>query len=105
MKEIKAFIHRNRISDVVHALKEAGYRHISVVDVIGMLKAMDSQEQQYSVELGSKVTSEIKLELVCDNNEIDAVTKLITDNARTGQKTAGWLYISNIEQAIKIDGI
>lgn len=105
MKEIKAFIHRNRISDVVHALKEAGYRHISVVDVLGMLKAMDSQEQQYSVELGSRVTPEIKLELVCEDHEVKAVVSLITDNAHTGQNTAGWLYVSNIEQVIKIDGV
>ena len=39
MKEVKAFIHRNRIADVVHALKTAGFRNISVIDVKGMLKA------------------------------------------------------------------
>ena len=30
MKEIKAFIHRNRISDVVHALKQAGHKYIGL---------------------------------------------------------------------------
>jgi nitrogen regulatory protein P-II 1 len=104
MKEIKAFIHRNRISDVVHELKQAGYKYISVVDVLGLLKALDSQEQQYSVEIGDKVVSEVKLELVCDNEKLNQAIKIIVENARTGQKTAGWIYVTDIEQTIKIDG-
>ncbi|MBL4603787.1 MAG: P-II family nitrogen regulator [Emcibacteraceae bacterium] len=105
MKEIKAFIHRNRVSDVVHALKQAGHKYISVVDVLGMLKALDDQEQQYSVEMGTKVTSEIKLELVCDEQLVDDAINIISENARTGQKTAGWLYVIDIERVIKIDSL
>jgi len=104
MKEIKAFIHRNRISDVVHELKQAGYKYISVVDVLGLLKALSSQEQQYSVDLGTKVVSEIKLELVCDDGQLDDAIDIISRTGRTGQKTAGWIYVTDVEQAIKIDG-
>lgn len=103
MKEIKAFIHRNRIADVVHALKQAGYHYISVVDVLGLLRALGTQEQQYSVELGDKVVAEIKLELVCNDEELDRAIEIIIKHARTGQKTAGWIYVTNIVQTIKID--
>ncbi|WP_262696040.1 P-II family nitrogen regulator [Kordiimonas aquimaris] len=104
MKEIKAFIHRNRISDVVHELKQTGYKYISVVDVLGLLKALDSQEQQYSVEIGDKVVAEVKLELVCDNEKLNQAIEIIVENARTGQKTAGWIYVTDIERTIMIDG-
>lgn len=104
MKEIKAFIHRNRISDVVHELKQAGYKYISVVDVLGLLKALSSQEQQYSVDLGTKLVSEIKLELVCHDDQLENAIDIISRQGRTGQKTAGWIYVTNVEQAIKIDG-
>ena len=104
MKEIKAFIHRHRISDVVHELKQSGYKYISVVDVLGLLKALSSQEQQYSVDLGTKVVSEIKLELVCDDDQLDSAIEIICRQGRTGQKTAGWIYVTEVEQAIKIDG-
>ena len=104
MKEIKAFIHRNRISDVVHELKQSGYKYISVVDVLGLLKALSSQEQQYSVDLGTKVVSEIKLELVCHDDQLENAIDIISRQGRTGQKTAGWIYVTNVEQAIKIDG-
>ncbi len=104
MKEIKAFVHRNRISDVVHELKQSGYKYISVVDVLGLLKALSSQEQQYSVDLGTKVVPEIKLELVCDDHQLDSAIEIICRQGRTGQKTAGWIYVTEVEQAIKIDG-
>ena len=103
MKEIKAFIHRNRISDVVHALKAAGFRDISVIDVKGMLKALDSQEQRYSVEIGEKVITEVKLELVCEVADVERAVTIIRENGRTGQKNAGWVYVSEIESAYPID--
>ncbi len=51
MKEIKAFIHRNRAADVIRALKGAGFSNLSVVDVKGMLAALDERERQYSIAL------------------------------------------------------
>jgi len=104
MKEIKAFIHRNRITDVIHALKAAGFRNLSIVDVKGMLKALDNKEQNYSVELGSTVITEMKLELVCDDARADEATQLIQQHARTGQADAGWIYVIDIGQAIRIEG-
>lgn len=105
MKEIKAFIHRNRIADVVHALAHAGFHNLSVIDVKGMLKALDSKEQDYSLEIGEKVITEVKLELVCEDELRTAeAVNLIRENARTGQPQAGWIYISEISAAMSIDG-
>jgi len=103
IKEIKAFVHRNRIADVVAALSSAGFRNLSVIDVQGLLRALDTKEQQYSVEIGQKVVTEVKLELVCDNeSEAAAAVALIREHAVTGQPDAGWIYISDIQSRIKI---
>tara|TARA_R110002110_G_scaffold179197_2_gene384573 strand:+ start:1376 stop:1696 length:321 start_codon:yes stop_codon:yes gene_type:complete len=104
MKEIKAFVHHNRIADVVHALKAAGFRNISVIDVKGMLKALDSQEQKYSVEIGDKVITEVKLELVCESDKVDQAVEIVRRHGRTGQSNAGWVYVSNIDATYPIDG-
>lgn len=104
MKEIKAFIHRNRVADVIRALKGAGYTNLSVVDVKGMLAALDEREREYSVELGEETITEVKLELVCvDENRAAEAVRLIQENARTGQSEAGWIYISEIQAALPID--
>lgn len=103
MKEIKAFIHRNRIADVVHALAAAGFRNLSVIDVKGMLRALDPKEQDYSIEIGEQVITEVKLELVCgDDARLAEAIRLIRANARTGQPEAGWIYVTELADAVPI---
>ena len=104
MKEIKAFIHRNRIADVIHALRNAHFQRLSVVSVEGMLKALDNKEQNYSLALGEPVINEIKLELVCEDTRVDEAIRLIRKHARTGQNDAGWIYVLDIVQALRIEG-
>jgi nitrogen regulatory protein P-II 1 len=103
IREVKAFVHRNRIADVVSALSSAGFRNLSVIDVQGLLRALDSKEQQYSVEIGQKVITQVKLELVCESESrsTEAVS-LICEHAKTGQPSAGWIYITDIQSAIEI---
>ncbi len=107
MKEIKAFVHRNRVADVVHALNEAGFCNancnLSVIDVKGTLDALDSQERDYSLELGEAIITEVKLELVCADERADTAVQLIRDNARTGQARAGWVFVSDIVASYAIE--
>jgi len=102
LKEIKAFLHRNRVADVVHALTAAGFRNISLIDVKGMLKAIDQQEQEYSIEFGEMVITEVKLELVCDSDEVDQAVVLIRKNGGTGRSNGGWVYVTSIEASYPI---
>jgi len=103
MKEIKAFIHRNRVADVIRALRGAGYSNLSVVDVKGMLAALDERERDYSVELGEETITMVKLELVCeDENRTAEAVRIIQEQGRTGQPEAGWIYISEIQAALPI---
>ena len=102
MKEIKAYVHRNRVADVVRGLNRAGLRNISIVDVRGMLRAMDSREQEYSVEIGHKVITEVKVELVCAAAQVADVVGIIRNNAQTGYPDAGWIFVSTVEAAYEI---
>ncbi|MCB1676282.1 MAG: P-II family nitrogen regulator [Halioglobus sp.] len=103
MKEIKAFIHRNRAADVIRALKDEGFSNLSVVDVKGMLAALDEREREYSIELGAETITEVKLELVCEDERVDAAVQLIRENGRTGQPEAGWIYVSEVIRSHVID--
>lgn len=103
MREIKAYIHRNRVADVVSGLTNAGFKNLTVIDVQGLLKALGSKEQHYSVEIGQKVVTEVKLELVCDNETKTAeAVAIIREHGKTGQSSAGWIYLSEIQSAIEI---
>ena len=103
--EIKAYIHRNRIADVVNELFTEGFRNLAVIDVEGMLKALDSEEQRYSVAIGQKVVTEVKLELYCDSqSRTHEAVELIRRKARTGQPSAGWIFVTDVQSAIEIAG-
>ena len=111
MKEIKAYIHNHRIADVIRALEESGLcntdggcRNLAVIPVKILLKAMDTQEQHYSIELAETVINESKLELVCEDHQVDELVAIIGHAARTGQAEAGWIYVSDIVAAIPIRG-
>jgi nitrogen regulatory protein P-II 1 len=108
MKEIKAFVHRNRATDVVHALHSTGLCrggcNLSITDVAGTLKSLGSQETRFSVEFGESLINEVKLELVCNDNQVDKAVELIRDHARTGQAISGWIFVSDISEAYKING-
>ncbi|PHS28457.1 MAG: transcriptional regulator [Robiginitomaculum sp.] len=96
MKEIKAYIHRNRAADVVRALRKAKFGHFTLVDVKQVLKLLDSTGQEYSTEFGARVLTEVKLELVCKPEQLEEAIALITKNAQTGRDDSGCIYVSNI---------
>ncbi len=103
LREVKAFVHRNRIADVVDALYGAGFRNLTVIDVQGLLKAIDTKEQQYSVRIGQKVITEVKLELVCeDQDRTEEAIALIREHAKTGQPDAGWIYVTDLQAGMPI---
>ncbi|MGH6625610.1 MAG: P-II family nitrogen regulator [Burkholderiaceae bacterium] len=111
MKEIKAYVHRSRIADVIAALKDSAawggergdrQHNLAVYVVKGSLLPLDSAERHYSVDLGAEVVNEFKLELLCEDGEVDALVDALVAAARTGQAVAGWVTVSDLSLAVPI---
>ena len=111
MKEIKAYVHSSRVAGVIAALKNSsawggertGRRHnLAVYVVKGSIMPLDSGEQHYSMDLGDEVVNEYKLELLCEDGEVDEIVAAIQASARTGQAVAGWITVTELVQAIAI---
>ena len=111
MKEIKAYIHNHRIADVIRAVKESGLcntdgtpgcRNLAVIPVQSLLKAVDAREQHYSIELAETTINESKLELICEDDQVEELVGIIGHVARTGQAEAGWIYVTDIVMAIPV---
>lgn len=103
MKQIMAFIHHVRSADVIEALRDAGYKNISLLDIKGSLKPLGERELVYSSETGV-VISEVQLSLVCEDTQVDEVTSIIRKTGKIGPDISGWVYVGPIEQALPIDG-
>jgi len=102
MKEIKAFIHRARIADVVHELRVAGFNQISIIDVKGTLQALNNDEREYSMEIGQEIITETKLEVFCEDDQLEDALDIIRLNAKTSKQVSGQIYVSETF-AIPID--
>jgi nitrogen regulatory protein P-II 1 len=103
MKQIKAFIHHVRSAAVVDALRDAGYKNITLLDVKGAIKPLNESEQDYSSAAGV-VVSEMRVSLVCEDADVDKVTALIRKTGHIGSNISGWVFVSPIDQALPIDG-
>lgn len=104
MKLIKAYIHHVRTEAVVAALADAGYRNLTLHDVKGMLKPITENERDYSGDTGGLVISEVRVSLVVEDQEVDAVTSIIRTAGRVGPHVSGYVYVSPVEQALPIGG-
>ena len=105
MKQIKAFVHRNRVSDLIHELAAAGFQRLTLFEVKGLLRALNAREQQFSVEFGGQVISEMQMEVFCEDDDLPRALEIFQRIGRTGRIDAGWLYVSNVESAIAIGDV
>ncbi len=107
MKEIKAYVHRTHVAEVIAALKacpawgdDGHLRHnLALYVVKGMLSPLDTAEQRYSMELGDEAVNEYKLELLCEDAEVDGFIDALAAAARTGQAVGGWITVTDIVKA------
>lgn len=110
MKEIKAYVHRNRIAEVVSSLKESavwavaagGEHNLTVYMVKGTLVPLDDRERQFSVDVGDEMINEYKLELHCADEHAQDLVEIIRVAGRTGHRNSGWIYVADIQQALAI---
>jgi len=111
MKEIKAYVHSTHISAVITAIKDSpawggaagAKRHnLATYIVKGSLVPMDRSERHYSMDLGDEVVNEYKLELICEDDEVDALVDALIAAARTGQAVAGWVTVTDLVRAVPI---
>ena len=111
MKEVKAYVHSNRVPDVIAALKDCpawggprtGRRHnLTVYVVKGSIMPLDSGERHYSMDIGDEIVNEYKLELLCEDSEVGEIVAAIQSSARTGQDVAGWITVTEVTQVIAI---
>ena len=78
-------------------------RHnLAMYMVKGTLVPLDSDEQHYSMDLGDEVVNEYKLELLCEDDEVDQLVAALHVAARTGQAVAGWITVTDLARVVPI---
>jgi len=102
MKKIEAVIKPFKLEDVKDALAEAGITGMTVTDVKGYGRQQGHSELYRGAEYVVDFLAKTKLELIINDDEVENVIKLITDSAKTGKIGDGKIFISPIEEVVRI---
>ena len=99
MKQIQAYIKKHKLNDVVRALRKIkSVTGLSVMDRegygLGWTQSSGTSEQE--------MLTGCKLEVFCCDETVEDVVVAIEHAAHTGLKGDGKIYVSNIEQAVRI---
>ena len=102
MKLIKAYIRTNMIDKVIHALEQAGFTNMTVVDVKAIRQGIDPKDLEYSMELAERYMNVAKLDMVLQDEDVERAKEIILKTARTGKEGDGFIYTSAVDEAIHI---
>jgi len=102
MKLITAVIKPFKIDDVKEALKAAGVQGITVTEVRGFGRQGGHTETYRGTEYQIDFVPKAKVELVVDDSNVNTVLDVITKAAATGKIGDGKIWVTNVEQVIRI---
>jgi nitrogen regulatory protein P-II 1 len=102
MTKIEAIIQTGKLEAVKTALHEIGVEGMTVIEVRGHGRQKGHTEvyrgREYTVDLIPK----IKIEMVLDDAMVEKVTQAIIASAQTGKIGDGKIFLSRIDEAIRI---
>lgn len=102
MKLLKAFIRTTKLDDVIRALKTAGAPGITITHVNGVGYGYEPLLFTLAPSEIKKAPVIAKIEVVCDDDCADTLLTEILKAANTGYPGDGIVFVTPVEQAIKI---
>ncbi|WP_461517494.1 P-II family nitrogen regulator [Porticoccus sp.] len=102
MKLITAIVKPFKLDDVREALAEVGVQGITVTEVKGFGRQKGHTELYRGAEYVVDFLPKVKLEIAVDDNHTDTVVEAITKSAQTGKIGDGKIFISELEEVIRI---
>jgi len=102
MKLITSIIKPFKLDEVREALAEVGVTGLTVTEVKGFGRQKGHTELYRGAEYVVDFLPEVKVEVVVSDNLVETVTEAIIKAARTGKIGDGKIFVSSVEQAIRI---
>jgi nitrogen regulatory protein P-II 1 len=102
MTKLEAIVQPGRFEAVKKALMDTGVDGMTVSEVRGHGRQKGHTETYHGHEYSVDLLPKIKIEIVMDDKLVDAVVDSIIKNAATGKIGDGKIFISKIDEAIRI---
>ena len=102
MKQIVAIIKPFKMDDVREALSEVCIAGMSVTEVKGFGRQKGHTELYRGAEYVVDFLPKMRIETVVNDDQVDAVLQAIIEAARTGKIGDGKIFVSPVEEAVRI---
>jgi len=102
MKKIEAIIKPFKLEDVKESLGEVGIEGMTVSEVKGFGRQKGHTEIYRGSEYTVDFLPKIKIELVVGDDQVETATGAIVKAAKTGKIGDGKVFVSSVEEAIRI---
>ena len=102
MKKIEAIIKPFKLDEVKEALQEIGIQGLSVIEVKGFGRQKGHTELYRGAEYVVDFLPKVKIEVSLDDDQVEPAIAAIIDAAKTDKIGDGKIFVSTIEQAIRI---
>lgn len=102
MKKVEAILRHFKLEDVKNALAEQNIHGMTVTEVRGFGRQKGHTERYRGAEYAVDFVPKVKVEVVCSDASLQLVIDTILRTARTGQTGDGKLFVSDLQNAIRI---
>ena len=102
VKKIEAIIKPFKLDEVKEALQDIGIQGLSVIEVKGFGRQKGHTELYRGAEYVVDFLPKVKIEVALDDDQVEPAIAAIIDAAKTDKIGDGKIFVSTIEQAIRI---
>ena len=102
MKKIEAIIKPFKLDEVKEALQEVGLQGITVTEAKGFGRQKGHTELYHGAEYVVDFLPKVKVEAAVADDIVERAVEAVEQSARTGKIGDGKIFVSNIEEAVRI---
>ena len=102
MKLVVAIVKPHRLDEVKEALQDLGVNGLTTTDVEGFGRQRGHTEIYRGAEYRVDFVPKVKVEVLCDDDQVSGVVDAVTKAARTGKIGDGKIWVVQVEQVLRI---
>jgi len=102
MKKIEAIVRSEKVSEIRTALEKINYAGLTITQVDGHGNQKGTVQKWKGIEHKMTIIPKTKIEIIAKDNDTKDIVEVILSAARTGAIGDGKIFVSTIDEVIKI---
>jgi nitrogen regulatory protein P-II 1 len=102
LKKIEAIIRVEKFEALKQELSRHDIKGLTITQVLGCGNQKGQKNFYRGTVVSLTLLPKIKLEIVCNDNRVDEIIKIIIETAKTGEIGDGKIFVYNIEETVRI---